>query len=113
MAGPDSLAPLERWHAVLADVIRREGPDLSTRQMAILLHVYVTEGPHSVKGLSADLFISKPAISRALDRLGDLGYIRRAREISDRRNVLVERTVKGSVYLSEFADLISAASDEA
>lgn len=113
MAGPDFRAALGRWHAVLAEFIRRDDPDLSTRQMTILLHVYVTDGPHSVKGLSATLAISKPAVSRALDRLGDLGYIRRLRDMSDRRNVLVERTVKGSVYLSEFAELIAKASAEA
>ena len=110
MAGPDSRSALGRWRGALVEIIRRDGPDLSTRQMAILLTVYLTGGPHSVKGLAAGLSISKPATSRALDRLGDLGFIRRVRDVQDRRNVLVERTVAGSVFLSEFADLIATSS---
>lgn len=113
MAGPDSRAALGLWRCALVEIIRRKGPDLSTRQMAILMTVYLTEGPHSVKGLAAGLSISKPAISRALDRLGDLGFIRRIRDVQDRRNVLIERTVAGSVFLSEFADLIAASTANA
>jgi DNA-binding MarR family transcriptional regulator len=56
-----------------------------------------------VRGLASTLNISKPAISRALDRLGRLGFIRRKRDDADRRNVLVQRTVKGSVFLTEFS----------
>ena len=35
--------------------------------------------------------------------------VRRARDESDRRSVFVQRTVKGAVFLSEFADLIAEA----
>jgi DNA-binding MarR family transcriptional regulator len=112
VAGPETKHALGLWRAALVETIRRKGPDLSTRQMAILLTAYLVEGPHSVRGLAGDLSISKPAVSRALDRLGDLGFIRRVRDISDRRNVFVERTVAGSVFLSEFADVIAAASEK-
>jgi DNA-binding MarR family transcriptional regulator len=112
VAGPETKHALGLWRSALVETIRRKGPDLSTRQMAILLTAYLVEGPHSVRGLAADLSISKPAVSRALDRLGDLGFIRRVRDISDRRNVFVERTVAGSVFLSEFADVIAAASEK-
>ena len=71
MAGADSRSALGLWRGALVEIIRRKGPDLSTRQMAILLTVYLTEGPHSVRGLANGLSISKPATSRALDRLGD------------------------------------------
>jgi DNA-binding MarR family transcriptional regulator len=74
--------------------------------LALLLTVYLTAPPHTVRGLAATLNISKPAISRALDRLGRLGFIRRKRDEADRRNVLVQRTVKGSVFLTEFAALV-------
>ena len=120
MAGPDSgtvsesgsLAVLESWRGALVEILRRAGPDLSTRQMGILLTVYLVKGPHSVRGLAGDLSISKPAVSRALDRLGDLGFIRRVRDMGDHRKVLVERTVAGSVFLSEFADVIAAVSSD-
>jgi hypothetical protein len=44
------------------------------------------------------------------DRLGMLGLARRRRDDQDRRSVLVQRTVKGSVFLSDFAESVSAAS---
>jgi DNA-binding MarR family transcriptional regulator len=97
---------LDLWRRALIESVRRDGPDLSARQMALLLTVYLTAPPHTVRGLAAILNISKPAVTRALDRLGILGLARRRRDASDRRSVLVQRTVKGSVFLSEFADLV-------
>lgn len=80
--------------------------------MAILLTVYTTTPPHTVRGLAAGLEISKPAVTRALDRLGTLGYTRRAPEETDKRSIHVQRTVRGAVFLSEFADIIAAAARE-
>ncbi len=105
----DQRQALNLWLGALGDSVRTDDADLSSRQIAILLTVYMTTGAHTVRGLSAGLNISKPAVTRALDRLSDLGYVRRARDAADRRSVLVRRTVKGSVYLSELATLISAA----
>lgn len=102
------LAPkeaLELWRGVMAAALRREHPDLTARQFALLLHVYLMPPPHTVRGLARELNMSKPAVVRALDRLGRLGFLRRRRDEADRRNVLVQRTVKGSVFLREFADL--------
>ncbi len=74
--------------------------------MALLLSVYMQDGPHTVRGLAKTLKISKPAVSRALDRLGELGYIRRERDEMDRRNVLVQRATAGAAFLKSFAALI-------
>jgi DNA-binding MarR family transcriptional regulator len=52
------------------------------------------------------LRISKPAVTRALDRLGGLEFLRRKTDQDDRRSVLIQRTVRGSVFLREFAELI-------
>ena len=65
---------LALWRDALGASVRGDGPDLSARQMAILLTVYTMPPPHTVRGLSETLNISKPAISRALDRLGQLGF---------------------------------------
>jgi DNA-binding MarR family transcriptional regulator len=100
---------LELWRRTLAASVRREAPDLTSRQMAMLLTVYMGTPPHTVRGLAADLNVPKPAITRALDRLAELGFIRRAVDDSDRRSIFVQRTVKGAVFLSEFADLIAEA----
>lgn len=103
---------LEIWRDALCESVRRDGPDLSARQMAIVLIVYTNPPPHTVRGLAAQLNISKPAVTRALDRLGDLGFMRRTQDETDKRSVLLQRTVKGAVFLSEFADLISQAGNE-
>lgn len=101
---------LDLWRDVLVETVRGAGPDLSARQLAIVLTVYLTPPPHTVRGLAALLRISKPAVTRALDRLGMLGLARRRRDEQDRRSVLVQRTVKGSVFLSDFADTVATAS---
>ena len=101
---------LDLWRNVLVETVRSAGPDLSARQLAIVLTVYLTPPPHTVRGLAALLRISKPAVTRALDRLGMLGLARRRRDEQDRRSELVQRTVKGSVFLSDFAETVAAAS---
>ncbi len=81
--------------------------------MAVMLTVYLAQEPQTVRGLASELAISKPAVVRALDRLGRLDFIRRRRDERDRRNILVQRTVKGSIFLSEFADMVVKAVEEA
>ena len=100
---------LELWRLALIESVRRDSPDLSARQLALLLTVYKTEPPHTVRGLAALLNVAKPAITRAVDRLGRLGLVRRRRDESDRRNVLIQRTVRGSVFLSDFGEMIAMA----
>lgn len=98
---------LELWRHTLVASVRADSPDLSARQMALLLSVYMEDGPHTVRGLAQALKISKPAVSRALDRLGELNYIRRQRDEVDRRNVLVQRTGSGAAFLNNYATLIA------
>lgn len=103
------LEALDIWRRTSVASVRRDAPDLSARQMALLLTVYLTPPPHTVRGLSDLLKISKPAITRAVDRLSELGMIRRKIDDADRRSVLLQRTVKGSVFLREYGELIVAA----
>lgn len=108
MAGPfKPFEALALWRAVIAEVLADGGPDLSQRQLAILLTVYLKPPPHTVRGLAAGLRISKPAVTRALDALGRLGLVKRKRDDADKRNVLVQRTVKGSVFLSDFGEAVA------
>lgn len=99
---------LALWREVLVARVSSDEPDLTERQMAIFLTVYVNAPPHTVRGLAALLKISKPAVTRALDTLGRLGYVQRKRDDVDRRNVLVQRTAKGSAFLSDFSTKLSA-----
>ncbi len=97
---------------VTLDGVRSDAPDLTQRQLAILLQVYLLPPPHTVRGLAQTLNVTKPAITRALDTLGRAELLKRRRDETDRRNVLVQRTVKGSVFLSALGDRISATAQQ-
>lgn len=104
-----AVQALDLWRGAIVESVRRDAPDLSARQMALLLTVYLIPPPHTVRGLAAHLNVSKPAITRALDRLTEYGLIKRKVDDHDRRSVLIQRTVKGSVFLREFGDIIANA----
>jgi DNA-binding MarR family transcriptional regulator len=59
-----------------------------------------------VKGLAAKLGVTKPVITRALDTMGAMGLVTRRRDPSDRRNVLIGRTVEGALYVERLADSV-------
>ena len=93
---------LGSWMRTLIAYVRSGEPDLTNRQMALMLLVYLTPGPHTVRGLAERLGVSKPVITRALNTLGALGYLRRVRDESDRRNVFVAKTGSGQEFLEGF-----------
>jgi DNA-binding MarR family transcriptional regulator len=107
-----TMRALSFWHGVTSTALQKMPVDLSARQTAVLLNIYLMPSPHSIKLLSEELMISKPAICRAVDALEKAKLVKRTRDKQDRRNVLIQRTVKGSVYLSEFADIILSMSKE-
>lgn len=107
MSATESLVS---WREVMCESVRNAGPDLSMRQWAILLTVYLNPGPHTVRGLARDLNVPKPAISRALDALSILGFIRRIRDAHDKRIVLVQKTPDGAIFLEKFGNLVAAQS---
>ena len=100
---------LKVWREAHLQSVRSKDPDLTSRQMSVLLSVYMTEPPHTVRGLAADLNVTKPVITRALDTMGQMGLVKRKRDDADKRSVLVQRTVKGAVFLSELSDRIVTA----
>lgn len=97
---------LKLWHSVSLSMVRDDAPDLSLRQMSILLTIYLEAPPHTVRDLAKKLGVTKPVITRALDTMGKLELLSRRRDEKDRRNVLVQRTVKGALYLEHLADTI-------
>ena len=103
---------LTLWHRVSVESVRRNLPEMTLRQFAMMLHIYLDPPPHTVRGLASMLGISKPAVTRAIDRLSALDFVRRKVDESDRRSVLLLRTVKGSVFLREFGDLGAVMSEE-
>ncbi len=101
---------LDLWRRTIVRGVRDDVADLSTRQMAILLTVYLTSPPHTVRGLANALSVSKPAVTRALDRLSELGLIRRKTDEKDRRSVLIQRTPGGNSYLRNYGENIVSSS---
>ena len=71
--------------------------------------IALTPGPHTVRGLAEQLNIAKPAVTRALDALERLDFIKRVRDEADLRNIFLERRPPGMTYLRQFAGLVLAA----
>jgi DNA-binding MarR family transcriptional regulator len=97
---------LTLWQNVALAMVQDDEPDLSVRQISILLTIYLEAPPHTVRDLAKKLGVTKPVITRALDTMGKLELVSRRRDEKDRRNVLIQRTVKGALYLERLADTI-------
>jgi DNA-binding MarR family transcriptional regulator len=102
------MQALELWRRVLVANLKVTGGDLSARQLALLLTVYMTPAPRTVRGLAEFLDLSPPVVNRAIYRLNKLGVPRRKIDRGNRRRAIVHRTVKGAVFLRDFADLVAA-----
>lgn len=102
---------LSGWMGTLIGYVRSGAPDLTNRQMALLMLVYLTPGPHTVRALARTLGVSKPVVTRALNTLGSLGYLRRERDQDDRRNVFVVRTNDGAEFLDGFKQYLRLGAD--
>lgn len=103
------MQALDLWRRTVVTTVAGDAPDLSARQTAVLLTVYLTPPPHTVRGLAHILKVSKSAITRAVDRLSALELVRRKTDEANRSSVLIQRTVRGSVFLREFGETIAAA----
>ncbi len=106
---PRELRPsqaLRLWHDVTFDLVHDAHPDLSQRQVAVLLTVYLEPPPHTVRGLAKKLGVTKPAITRALDTMGGQGLLSRRRDDADRRNVVIQRTLEGALAVERLGDMI-------
>jgi DNA-binding MarR family transcriptional regulator len=109
-SNPVSDAQVGLLRDTVVALVRRDGADLSARQLSVFLTCYLNEGGHTVRGLASGLKVSKPAITRALDRLGELDLARRKVDPLDRRSVLVQRTAKGAAFLRDLRNIMMEAS---
>lgn len=103
---------LRLWQQVTLSEVRDDAPDLTMRQMAVLLTIYLDPPPHTVRGLAARLDVTKPVVTRALDTMGAMKLVSRHRDETDKRNVLVRRTVEGALYVERIGDVIIAKASE-
>lgn len=106
-----NIQALDIWRQTMVSSVRQSAPDLSARQMALLLNVYLLPPPHTVRGLATQLRISKPAVTRAVDRLVEFGMLCREADERDRRSVLIKCTPAGSDFLQQFGETIVEAVD--
>src|SRR5450755_789877 len=93
----------------IVELVRRDGPDLTARQLGVFLTCYLETESQTVRGLAAKLNVSKPAITRALDRLSEFDLVRRKTDPLDRRSVLVQRTLAGAAFLRDLMKLLANA----
>src|SRR3954447_22369960 len=93
-------------------LVRRDDPDLTARQLGVLLTCYLEGEAQTVRGLAARLNVSKPAITRALDRLSEFDLVRRKTDPLDRRSVLVQRTMGGTAFLRDLKKILGDAGKE-
>lgn len=80
--------------------VRSGQPDLTHRQMAILI-IAKRDGQSTIRALASELDIPKPSVTRACNSLGRMGFIRRVRDATDRRSVFIVPTRTTSRFLAE------------
>ena len=99
-------ADLQRILAKLVVVLRRgdnqagSRPDLTLAQLSILLTL-LDSGPIRMTELAARERVRTPTTTVAIRRLEKLGLVKRSRDQSDMRAVLVEVTPEGQVQYRE------------
>ena len=88
-------------------LVRREGPELTTRQLGVFITCYLMDDVLTVRDLCCKLNASKPAITRALDRLSELDLVRRKADPLDRRGILIRRTTAGARLLLSIKNILA------
>jgi DNA-binding MarR family transcriptional regulator len=106
-SGTDQRDRLTEWRLALLRYVKSGHPDLTNRQMALLLVVGREGGLHTVRGLAARLGVSKPVVTRALNSLTGLGLVLRRIDEHDRRSVFINLTPAGETFLADFEALLA------
>ncbi len=110
MASAPPNPMLNTLKETMISIVRSDMADLSARQLAVFLKIYLEpETEHTVRGLAADLKVSKPAITRALDRLEEAKFAKREEDKRDRRSVIVKKTTGGSAYVRTLSGYLTSA----
>ena len=94
-----AAAFLDTLSYVLIALVRNSQTDLSMRGLSIMLAVATRLDPQTVRGIAEQLQVSKPSVTRTVDRLQDLGLMKRIADPADRRSVLLVLTAAGRAYV--------------
>lgn len=92
---PFDLAP------ALAFLHEKDKDSLTIRQLRVLLEC--KKEKQTVRGLAERLGVSKPAITRAANRLSLEGLVSRTVDPLDRRSIFLDLTAVGKRFTAHFA----------
>lgn len=92
---------LRCFSAALLGLIRADQRDLTARQLGVLTTLALEPELNTVRGLAIHLRISKPAVTRALNRLEEEGLAKRRPDPTDRRSVLLAILPAGRAFLDD------------
>lgn len=87
----------------MISLVGEHGPDLTARQLVVLLTCAIESQPLSSGALAAQIGINPSAISHALRRLEEFGLARRTDDPRDGRIVLAEVTNPGRALVQRVA----------
>jgi DNA-binding MarR family transcriptional regulator len=99
-------------HGTLLALVRRDGRDLTARQLTAFLSVFMDEQTHTVSSLAELLHISRPGVTRIMDRLVQFDLVAREEDREDRRRVLVRRTTRGAAFFRELVGIARIVASE-
>jgi DNA-binding MarR family transcriptional regulator len=91
---------IEQFRDVMLDLVRA-GDDHTSRPLALLL--CLKDGPATVRGLAEHMGVTKPVVTRAVDRGAEDLYVERRPDPADRRSVLVALTASGRRFVDGIA----------
>lgn len=96
------------YHTHLA-LVREAGHDLTARQMTVFLTCFLEGRPQTVRALASRLNVSRPAISRTLDRLEEFDLLKRRTDPTDRRSVIILRRRAGWSLFERIQQIVTHA----
>jgi DNA-binding MarR family transcriptional regulator len=108
-----SELPHALLHGLRAAVVGEVGTgnDIILRQMAVVLIVYLTDNPQTMRDLARHLKVVRPAVSQTLNRLSKLGLVCRQVDPADRRSVFAVRTETGRAMVARLKASLAAGAD--
>lgn len=104
-------AAVAALRATLLTLVRRDGRDLTARQLTALMTVYLDSQVHTVSSMAELLNISRPGVTRIVDRLAEYDLVAREEDRADRRRVLIRRTTRGGAFMRDLNDIATRARD--
>ncbi len=91
--------------ATLLTLVRRDGRDLTARQLTALMTVYLDDQVYTVSSMAELLSISRPGVTRIIDRLAEYDLVEREEDHADRRRVLIRRTSHGEGFMRDLNEI--------